>query len=244
MTAQPCGPLVVTCDWRMHEVPDCLLSPREGAHARRLDGPRRREWVRGRLTARAAIVWAGGSPGTELLPDAAGVPVAVAAGTTHPVAVSLSHTRELVACAVLAGAPAAVGVDIEPVDRRNDVLLRRILAAGDWDVVRRIPAEVRSSVVVSAKESALKAHRGHSLSLRDYRLARREDGRLTARLPGMRPPDLGPPDLCPPDLCLWPRVTSGIVTVLCAPASQLPEWRSVTPADVVGCLRATSGPVP
>lgn len=78
-----------------------------------------------------------------------------------PIAFSLSHTRDLVACAV--GEAEEVGVDVEPIDRpRNDVdkLAERYFAAREVDGLRALPEaerRVRFTDLWVLKEAYIKA---------------------------------------------------------------------------------------
>ncbi|QMU70698.1 4'-phosphopantetheinyl transferase superfamily protein [Streptacidiphilus sp. P02-A3a] len=234
---------MVGCDWAGVEVPERLLGDRERAHAAGLGGPRRVEWVRARLTAKAAVRWATGRADVQLLPAGPhGAPrVLDRSGAAVPVTVSLAHTAETSLCAVAAaGAGPWIGVDLEPVDPRNEVLLPRLLAAGDEAAVpRRGEPGQWATDLVTCKEAALKAYLAPSLRLRDYRLVRRPPGELWVLGPGPGLPDLR--------LWLrrWPGADGGVrVAALCAPAGGTFGLRRTTPAAVLRALSARPGPVP
>ncbi|MDH6623213.1 4'-phosphopantetheinyl transferase EntD [Streptomyces sp. LBL] len=189
MTSGGARILVVTCDWSGREAPETLLGGLERAHAARLTGPRRAEWVRTRLTAKAAVGWATGDRGAQILPDPDGAPRVLDAPSGA--AVSLSHSGDLAVCAVTRAGPAStLGVDVEPVDARNDVLLPRLLGPRDplWTGPGRLPDPLPpgfvATVLAACKEAALKAYRRPSPALRHYRLGRGPDGGLWARADG------------------------------------------------------------
>ncbi len=239
----PVPGLVVGCDWAGAEAPERLLGEREREHAAGLGGPRRVEWVRARLTAKAAVRWATGRGGVQLLPAGAhGAPLVLGrSGAAAPVTVSLAHTGSVSVCAVAApGAGPRIGVDLEPADPRNEVLLPRLLAAGDEAALpRQGDLGQWATVLVVCKEAALKAYLAPSPRLRDYRLVRRAPGGLWVRAPE--------PGL--PDLRLWLRRWrdgDGRVRVaaLCAPEGAAFGLRRTTPAAVVRALREGPGPPP
>ncbi|MFB7867943.1 4'-phosphopantetheinyl transferase family protein [Streptomyces sp. NPDC056069] len=237
MSAAPAGPggaparvTVVHCDWAGRPAPETPLGPRERAHAARLDGARRAEWVRTRLTAKAALLRAGGPPDAEILPDPGGAP------RLHDPsgrwALSLAHTGELTACAVSrTGAASLVGVDVEPVDARNDILLPRLLGP---DEPPRLgpgprPPGLLATVLVAAKEAALKAYRRPSPALRAYRVRQDADGGLHVRVA----------DAPYPALRVWWTCHAGLVTAVCAAGDRPPEQYAAS-ADAV--LTALAGP--
>ncbi|MFG3349918.1 4'-phosphopantetheinyl transferase family protein [Streptomyces sp. NPDC048018] len=239
MNAAPAGPggaparvTVVHCDWAGRTAPETPLGPRERAHAARLDGGRRAEWVRTRLTAKAALVRAGAPRHAEILPEPGGAPRLH--GAPRRWAVSLSHTGELTACAVSeAGAPSLIGVDVEPVDARNDILLPRLLGP---DEPPRLgpgpgPPGLLATVLVAAKEAALKAYRRPSPALRAYRLRQDAAGGLHVRVAD------GPH----PALRVWWTCRAGLVTAVCAAGARPPEQYALS-ADAV--LAALAGPAP
>ncbi|MFF1871468.1 hypothetical protein [Streptomyces sp. CB03911] len=189
--------------------------------------PGRAEWVRTRLTAKAALRWATGEPGHEILTAADGAPV-LRPGPAAA-AVSLAHTRELAVCAVTRGGPAGwLGVDVEPVDARNDILLRRLLGPGEQPPACPEPAPgLLATVLVACKEAALKAYRRPSPSLRDYRLHQHPDGRLGVRFTG------GPG----PGLRLRWTCRDGLVTALCTAGDEPPpQYRTVGADEVLTAL--------
>ncbi|MFJ9715350.1 4'-phosphopantetheinyl transferase family protein [Streptomyces sp. NPDC101213] len=225
--AVPPASLVVSCDWGALSGPEDLLGDRERAHAALLHGPRRTEWVRTRLTAKLAVRRVSGESGGEILPDRHGAPCLVAGPAS--VTVSLAHTGSLAVCAVSRGDHAgALGVDVEPFDPRNEILLPRLLGHDEEPhVVGGLSPGVRATVLVSCKEAAFKACRGASRSLRDHRLWRCPDGRLWVRpaVPGA------------PDLRMFLSYGAGLVTALCQSGPRTPAYLRVTPGEVLAELR-------
>lgn len=225
------GPVVLACDWGAVEAAEHLLGARERAYAATLPDGRRREWARCRLTARAAVCWATGAPPRDILPDAAGRPIVLGA-RQRGTRVSLAHSGPVTACAVTAcaaGGPCAgaVGVDVEPVDPGNDVLLDRIAAAGELGALGGLPPAHRATVLVCAKEAALKAYRHGPPGLRAYRIER-GPGRLAIGCPaGGRAP-----------LGLWLFAFAGYRMAVCAPAAVAPRAFLVGPGALARTLRA------
>lgn len=175
--AAPVRPAVLICDWGSAEPPERLLRARERAYASRLTSERRREWVRSRLTACAALCWMTGAPPRDILPDASGRPT-VRGARVPGTFVSLAHSGSVSVCAVGGLLTGAVGVDVEPVDSRNDVLLRRIATDEDLAAVRKLPPSVRATALVCAKESAFKAYRCGHQNLRMYQVGLGRNGRM------------------------------------------------------------------
>ncbi|MEI7031557.1 hypothetical protein [Streptomyces pratensis] len=225
----PPASLVVSCDWGALPGPEELLGGRERAYAASLEGPRRTEWVRTRLTAKLAVRRMSGESesGVEILPDRRGAPCLVAGPAA--VTVSLAHTGALTVCAVTRGGrDGALGVDVEPLDPRNEILLPRLLGHGEQPhVVGGLSPGVRATALVSCKEAALKACRGASRSLRDHRLWRCREGRLWVRsaVPGA------------PDLRVFLSYGEGLVTALCQVGPRPPAYLRTTPEEVLAELR-------
>jgi phosphopantetheine--protein transferase-like protein len=132
---------------------------------------RRREWVGGRIAAKAMIIdhlWAG-QPGApvvtdlELLPDPHGRPiVALRRGVEPPCPIpeiSISHTRELAVVALLqAAAGASLGVDIELIAERSPGFVKRVLTATELPHIEgRDDGAVQLALRWSLKEAAAKA---------------------------------------------------------------------------------------
>ncbi|MFH9005890.1 4'-phosphopantetheinyl transferase family protein [Streptomyces afghaniensis] len=227
--------LVLSCDWRSYEAPEELLGPRERAQAAALPGPaRRREWVRGRLTAKAAVRLATGAHSTQILTSVGGAPRAVPTAAAHaaePTAISLSHTGSVVVCAAMPGSE-PLGVDVEPVDPCNDVFLRRVLRPEEEAAVPRGRPGLRSTACISCKEAAVKAFRRPSVRLRDYRLCRGPRGSVWVEVDGT--------DL--PRLRLWRDCSRGLLTAVCAPSTARPAYRRLSPARVLALVGAAVPP--
>ena len=229
--------LVVGCDWAGRHAPEELLGDRERSHAEALTGTRRAEWVRTRLTAKAAVHWATGDRGVQILPDPGGAPLV--RDTPSGAVVSLAHTGELAACAVTRAGPAhPLGVDVEPVDARNDILLPRLLGPdeppclGPGTLPEPLPPGFLATVLAACKEAALKAYRRPSPALRDYRLRRGPDGRLRVRA-------VGTPQ---GELCVWWSCRAGRVTAVCGTGRLPPVHRAVSAGSVLAALRGDFRP--
>ncbi|WP_329620740.1 hypothetical protein OG357_09460 [Streptomyces sp. NBC_01255] len=228
--------LVVSCDWSGRSAPAELLGSREQAYAGGLTGPRRAEWVRTRLTAKAAVHWATGDRGAQILPEPDGAPRVW--DTFSGAAVSLAHSREFAVGAVTGGAPAhPLGVDVEPVDARNDILLPRLLGpdeppcvgpsrAGPGSRREPLPPGFLATVLVACKEAALKAYRRPSPALRDYRLHRGPDGGLRVRAV----------DTPHGELRVWWSCRAGRVIAVCGTGRRSPEHRTVAADRVIAAL--------
>jgi 4'-phosphopantetheinyl transferase len=225
VTSEPRIPiLVLSCDWRSGEAPEELLGHRERAQAAVLPGPARRtEWVRSRLTAKAAVRLATGFAGPQILMAPDGAPRLAGQGAS----VSLSHTGTLAVCAAMRGS-APLGVDVEPVDPRNDVFLRRVLLPEEEPAVPSGRPGLRSTACISCKEAAVKAFRRPSLRLRDYRLCRGAQGSVWVDVDGT--------DL--PRLRVWRECSRGLLTAVCAPATARPVYRRLSPRRVLAVLGA------
>ncbi len=229
--------LVVSCDWAGRDAPEELLGERERAHAEGLTGARRAEWVRTRLTAKAAVHWATGDRRVQILPDPGGAPRVW--GTPSGAAVSLAHTGEVAACAVTRAGPAhPIGVDVEPVDARNDILLPRLLGPDEPSCAVPgtppvpLPSGFLATVLATCKEAALKAYRRPSPALRDYRLRRGPDGRLRVRAVGTSQHELS----------VWWSCRAGRVTAVCGIGRIPPVRRTVSAESVLASLRGDSRP--
>ncbi|WP_285512199.1 hypothetical protein [Streptomyces sp. NBRC 14336] len=214
--------LVLSCDWRSREAPEALLGDGERARAAALPGSARRtEWVRARLTAKAAVRLLTGAPGAQILTAPDGAPSLPG----RSVSVSLSHTGSVAVCAVMP-VRAPLGVDVEPVDPRNDVLLRRLLLPEEEPAVAGGRPGLRATACISCKEAAVKAYRRPSVRLRDYRLRRGSQGSVWVTVHGT--------DL--PRLRVWRECSRGLLTAVCAPCGARPVYRRVSPRRVLEVL--------
>lgn len=216
MAAVPVRPAVLICDWGSVEPPERLLGAGEREYASRLAGERRREWVRSRLTACAALCWVTGGRPRDVLPDASGRPV-VRGARVPGTFVSLAHSGSVSVCAVGGLLTGAVGVDVEPVDSRNNVLLRRIATDDDLAAVQGLPPAVRSTVLVCAKESAYKAYRCGPQNLRVYSVRSDRNGRMCVGLADHKRRGLN----------LWLSDFGGYVVAVCARTRAMPRLQVV-----------------
>jgi phosphopantetheinyl transferase len=147
-------------------LPHDLLAAAEWRHAQRLPSWRGREWVTGRLTARAALLlYLRGLPADlEILPGSDGAPALTGAGTAAH-ALSIAHCDEWAACAC-GPAGHALGVDVEEAGACDDALLARVSGPGE---IRPGPALATHGW--ARKEAAFKACRGVPAVLTRYQLA-------------------------------------------------------------------------
>lgn len=229
MNAAGGAALIVLCDWSRVAAPERLLGPRERHSAAGLEGARRHEWVRTRLTAKAAVRWFAGPAadprGFELLsaPDGAPEPIGAA------VSISLAHTGNLSLCAVSPGGT-AVGVDAERIDQDNDLVRRKVEGPRDLVPIRSTRPGAEATLLFACKEAAYKAYRGASPVLRDYRVSADRGGfGIGLDRPGGR------------ELTLWPALTGTLALAFCQDRPEPPRWRRVLPARVLTELRAEMG---
>jgi 4'-phosphopantetheinyl transferase len=139
-----------------------------GANERRvLDGlsfgPRRADWRLGRWTAKAALAQCLALPPTriEVLAAPDGAPEAWVDGAPAPVSISLSH-RAGRALAAIEAAPAAVGCDLEVVERRSGAFVREWLAPSEQRLLNGCDEPRRAllaNLMWAAKEAATKVRR-------------------------------------------------------------------------------------
>jgi 4'-phosphopantetheinyl transferase len=125
--------------------------------------PRRADWRLGRFTAKSAVgARLGVAPRrVQILAAGDGAPEAWVDGEHAPVSVSLSH-RGGRALAVVAGAPAVVGCDLEVVEPRSAAFIRDWLAPAEQELLAAC-AETerarRANLLWSSKEAAAKVRR-------------------------------------------------------------------------------------
>lgn len=225
--AVPVRPAVLICDWGSAKPPEGLLGAREREYASRLADERRREWVRSRLTARGALCWVTGSAPRDVLPDASGRPV-VRGARVPGTFVSLAHSGSVSVCAVGGLLTGAVGVDVEPVDSRNNVLLRRVATDDDLAAVQELPPSVLSTALVCAKESAFKAYRCGPQNLRMYQVRSGRNGRMCIMQADHKRRALN----------LWLSVFGGYAVAVCARTHAAPRIQVV---GVGGLIQAVMG---
>src|SRR5262249_28670043 len=117
--------------------------------------------------------------------DTHGKPFVQAPTTPPPLRFNLSHTDGLVACVVARGLD--VGVDVEDVGRRCDVLglARSCFAADEVAHLERLPAAARPDAFFdfwTLKEAYVKARGlGLALPLKEFAFELRDDGQARAR---------------------------------------------------------------
>ncbi|MEV6949756.1 4'-phosphopantetheinyl transferase superfamily protein [Streptomyces sp. NPDC051172] len=174
--------LAVLADWTGVNLDSAEASAWERRAAETYPPWRRREWLIGRLTARAALSLRYGRRAgqAELVPD--GVSGAPRVRGLRGVEVSLSHTGDRVAC-VVAPAGRQVGIDVEVRGRCDPELARRILGPGET-----IPAGLDPTVLWTLKEAAYKAVIGRWSGLRAYRVHWLPDGPAVSVPAGLRLP--------------------------------------------------------
>jgi 4'-phosphopantetheinyl transferase EntD len=221
MTAPAAPALVVLCDWRRVGAPERLLGPSERRWAAGLKGARRREWVRTRLTAKAAIGWFTGRDAdpedVEIVSAHDGAPEVIGAA----VSVSLAHTGEISVCAVARGGT-SLGVDAERIDPRNDALRPRLTGPGEVIPIRSERPGAEATLLFTCKEAAFKAHRGATPVLRDYRVQAGRDGFQVG--------------LSDHEFVLWPSLTGKLALAFCQNRPEPPRRLRADPALVLAAL--------
>jgi hypothetical protein len=165
--------MVLAVRWSGYPPPDHLLGAAERRHAQCLPAWRSRQWVTGRLTARAALLlYLHRLPADlEILPGPGGAPALAGTGVA-PHVVSIAHCDEWAACAC-GPAGHALGVDVEEAGACDDTLLARVSGPGETH-----PGPAMATYGWARKEAAFKACRGEPPVLTCYRLA--GSGRVVA----------------------------------------------------------------
>ncbi|GAB2706943.1 hypothetical protein GCM10027089_32290 [Nocardia thraciensis] len=208
-------------DWHGTSAPCGLLRVSERAVAQALPPWRRQEWTAGRLTAHAALLLAFGyRPGDEgLLADAFGAPI-IPQQARPEIALSLSHSADLTACATTDGTT-AVGIDVEHIDRRTTELTPRITASRT-----RIRDPLLATMLWACKESAMKACRTGPFGMRDYRVALdHEARRAVVESPG-----------CSRQVWIDHPTATGAVVATAVNSIPRPSLTMVTGDDVIALL--------
>jgi 4'-phosphopantetheinyl transferase len=140
------------------------LGPVERGVLRALRTERRRsDWRLGRWTAKLAVgAWMSVAPEhVEIVAAADGAPEAWLDGRRVPASVSISH-RAGRALAVVGGAGALVGCDLELVEPRSDAFVREWLGQAEWEILSARPEGERAlaaNLLWTAKEAAAKVRR-------------------------------------------------------------------------------------
>ena len=165
--------MVLAVRWSGYPPPPHLLALGERRYAQCLPAWRGRQWITGRLTARAALLlYLRDLPADlEILPGSDGAPALTGTGTA-PHVLSISHCDEWAACAC-GPAGDALGVDVEEADACDDTLLARVSGPGETR-----PGPAMATHGWARKEAAFKACRGVPPVLTWYRLA--GSGRVVA----------------------------------------------------------------
>jgi hypothetical protein len=158
--------MVLAVRWSDYPPPFGLLAAAERRHALRLPPWRGRQWVTGRLTARAALLlYLGSLPADlEILPGPDGAPALTGTGTAADV-LSIAHCDEWAACGC-GPAGHGLGVDVEEAGACDDALLARVSVPGEPG-----PGPATATHGWARKEAAFKACRGMPPVLTRYRLA-------------------------------------------------------------------------
>lgn len=141
-----------------------LSSPELAVQGRMTIAKRRADWRLGRWTAKRLVAVTVGTDAADarILAAPDGVPeVTFADGRPVPIVLSISHSSGRAFCAV---APSGtwLGCDVEALEPRSDAFVRDAFTEGEAAFVGAALGEertLRSNLVWSAKESALKALR-------------------------------------------------------------------------------------
>jgi len=151
----------------LHDLPDHenWLTRQEAEVLAGLKFPRRRrDWLLGRWTAKAALnrfqpVAGGPLTDWQVEADAEGAPMILKQGQKTEIPVSLSHRRNRALCA-LAEMTMRLGCDLETVEMRSRSFEETFFTDSELAMLEQQPASDRVRLVTliwSAKESALKA---------------------------------------------------------------------------------------
>ena len=172
---QPAGrrAVVLAVRWSGYPPPPHLLALAERKHAQGLPAWRGRQWIIGRLTARAALLlYLRDLPADlEILSGSDGAPALAGTGMAQHV-LSIAHCDDWAACAC-GPADHALGVDVEEAGACDETLLARVCGSGET-----LPGPAMATHGWARKEAAFKACRGVPPLLTCYRLA--GSGRVVA----------------------------------------------------------------
>jgi 4'-phosphopantetheinyl transferase EntD len=142
---------------------EAWLSDAERAILAGFTVPKRRSDYRlGRWAARRALFEVTGGEGAfSILADASGAPRVLLGGTPADVAISLSHSGKLGACAAVMtrGAAVELGCDVETIEPRSEAFVTDFFTEAERELIDRAgrDRDVVATLLWSAKESALKA---------------------------------------------------------------------------------------
>lgn len=165
--------MVLAVRWSGYPPPPHLLALAERRHAESLPAWRGRQWIMGRLTARAALLlYLRDLPADlQILPGPGGAPALTGTGMARHV-LSVAHCDDWAACAC-GPADRSLGVDVEEAGACDDRLLARVCGPGET-----VPGPAMATHGWARKEAAFKACRGAPPLLTCYRLA--GSGRVVA----------------------------------------------------------------
>jgi len=163
--------MVLAVRWAGYPAPPHLLAPAERRHAAGLPAWRGRQWIMGRLTARAGLLlYLRELPADlQILPGSDGAPVLGGTGTARHV-LSLAHCDDWAACAC-GPAGHGLGVDIEQAGACDERLLARVCGPGETLPWAATAGHGWATHGWARKEAAFKACRGVPPLLTGYRLA-------------------------------------------------------------------------
>jgi len=149
---------------RNPKLPAQVLSGQEQSYFKRFSYPKRqREWLGGRIAAKAALLelsepdWMEGRlQQLSILPDGHGRPVA---DTMHDISISISHSsRFAVGFAVMGG---ACGIDLQQISSKLDGLTERFATAHELTLLAGFPVHggqtTRLTMLWAAKEALKKS---------------------------------------------------------------------------------------
>lgn len=141
------------------------LAPPESRVLQTLQVPKRRDdWLLGRWTVKSALRRFPGlrehrPEDWQVMAEASGQPAVLLQGNRQDIRVSLSHSRDTALC-VLSTGPAAIGCDLEGIEKRTPTFEETYFARSELAILDCLPEGSRTAVATlmwSAKESVLKA---------------------------------------------------------------------------------------
>lgn len=141
-----------------------FLSPNEQDQFAKLKIPKRnREWLNGRLTAKALIT----SPGSPLENEVKSLisienhPEGAPYLASHPNigSLSISHRDPIAVCAFIPAKTRIVGIDLELIENRPNSFAKDFFTEGEYSFVKDLPPDLQDfyiTLIWSAKEAILK----------------------------------------------------------------------------------------